>query len=189
MLTTALVILLSGTDAREAALQRAMQNLDQAIELVRTGCRADTVTAELTRLRTQLRNHPEVEVLNTAYADLRGAGISAGLTGCGPTVGTAIEQALSELEAATQAPAPKEKTQRLAGTAVEIFEDEGVLFIRAGKKQGLTAGGVVKVLGEEKKSIGTAAVLEVWDSIARISPDAKARQGEPRFALVAAAKK
>jgi hypothetical protein len=60
---------------------------------------------------------------------------------------------------------------------VEVFKDRGDFFIRAGTSRGLRVGVEVTILGDrigdtdERRSAGKATVLEVWESLARISPD------------------
>ena len=65
---------------------------------------------------------------------------------------------------------------------VEVFKDKGDLFIRAGSSRGLRVGSEVIILGErigdtdEYRTGGKASVLEVWETLARISPDEDARK-------------
>src|SRR4051812_4307355 len=64
--------------------------------------------------------------------------------------------------------------------AVELFVDKGDTFARAGSEQGLKVGSALIVLGptigdtQERRRVGTATVLEVWGSLARVSLDADA---------------
>lgn len=66
-------------------------------------------------------------------------------------------------------------------TSVELFTDKGEMFIRAGTQAGLRVGQEVRVLGEriadtqERRTAGHLTVLEVWDSLARVSLDAAAQ--------------
>src|SRR5438270_170497 len=92
MLTSAMIVLLAA-DPRAGAVE----HLNQALELMRGGCRVESISAQLTKIRDSLFA-PDA-ALEALSVDLRGAGISAGMAGCGPTVGTAIEQALTEVEA------------------------------------------------------------------------------------------
>lgn len=75
--------------------------------------------------------------------------------------------------------------------AVEVFKDKGDLFVRAGTNRGLKVGTELTVLGdrigdtEEYRTGGKAIVLEVWETLARISPDEEARKlKEIKFAKV-----
>jgi hypothetical protein len=85
----------------------------------------------------------------------------------------------------------------LSATAeVPAFEDKGDLFIKAGKKQGLTVGSEVEVLGarigdtEERRSIGLRTVMEVWDNLARLSgADGAAKEKPERARLPQKAEK
>src|SRR3954469_23934771 len=60
---------------------------------------------------------------------------------------------------------------------VAAFQDKGDYFIRAGTNAGLKVGSEVLVLGDqigdtgEYRTAGKAHVLEVWETLARISPD------------------
>ncbi len=74
---------------------------------------------------------------------------------------------------------------------VEVFKDKGDYFLRAGTNRGLRVGIEVMILGErigdtdEYRAGGKATVLEVWESLARVSPDEEAkRQKEIKFARV-----
>ncbi len=76
---------------------------------------------------------------------------------------------------------------------VDLFVDRGDTFIRAGSAQGLKVGDSVPILGakigntEERRVIGSAAVLEVWKTIARVNLDAGAKGAEgEKFAQVGA---
>jgi hypothetical protein len=66
--------------------------------------------------------------------------------------------------------------------AVEVFKDKGDLFVRAGTNRGLKVGTELVILGDrigdsdEHRAGGTAIVLEVWATLARISPDEEARK-------------
>ena len=77
---------------------------------------------------------------------------------------------------------------------VGVFEDKGSLFVRAGSNKGLKVGVEVQLLGdkigdtEERRVIGTAVVMEIWDTIARVVPDDDAKKLKPQAArLVSAA--
>src|SRR3954468_8556408 len=65
---------------------------------------------------------------------------------------------------------------------VDLFADKGDTFIKAGKKQGLKVGTDVTVLGDrigdtdEYRAAGSATVMEVWDSISRVSLDDEAKK-------------
>jgi hypothetical protein len=76
------------------------------------------------------------------------------------------------------------------------FEDKGDLFVKAGKKHGLTVGSEVEVLGgrigdtEERRSIGMRTVMEVWDNLARLSsPEGAAKEKPERARLPQKAEK
>lgn len=64
---------------------------------------------------------------------------------------------------------------------VELFVDRGDTFLRAGSASGLAVGTTVTVLGdkiaktEERRRVGTATVMEVWPSLARVALDDAAR--------------
>jgi hypothetical protein len=58
-----------------------------------------------------------------------------------------------------------------APASYELFTADGDVFVRAGSKQGLQVGVELKVAGG-----GTAVVMEVWETKARISLDAAARK-------------
>jgi hypothetical protein len=65
--------------------------------------------------------------------------------------------------ALAQAPAPEP----------EVFVDRGESYVRMGFAQGLTKGVTVEIISADKKAVlGTAVVMEVWDSLARINLDA-----------------
>ena len=65
---------------------------------------------------------------------------------------------------------------------VEVFKDKGDMFLRAGTNKGLKVGSEVVILGEkigdtdEYRTAGKASVLEVWETLARISPDEEAKK-------------
>ncbi len=70
---------------------------------------------------------------------------------------------------------------------VEVFVDRGELFVRAGAQAGLRVGDEVAILGarigetKERRRVGSAMVMEVWPSLARIAPDrAAASDKTPR---------
>jgi head-tail adaptor len=76
---------------------------------------------------------------------------------------------------------------------VDLFVDRGDTFIRAGSAQGIKVGDSIPILGdkigntEERRVVGSAAVLEVWKTIARVNLDAGARGAEgEKFAQVGA---
>jgi hypothetical protein len=57
----------------------------------------------------------------------------------------------------------------------EVFVDRGETYIRAGEAHGLQVGIGLEVLdAKSRASIGTAVVMEIWESLARVSLDAKA---------------
>lgn len=74
----------------------------------------------------------------------------------------------------------------------EVFADRGDVFMRAGANAGLTVGVAVVILGDpiptthERRHVGTATVMEVWPSLARLSLDeaAKADKTAKKFAAV-----
>jgi hypothetical protein len=54
----------------------------------------------------------------------------------------------------------------------EVFIDRGETYVRMGFAQGLTKGVTVEIVSADKKAVlGTAVVMEVWDSLARINLD------------------
>lgn len=63
----------------------------------------------------------------------------------------------------------------------EIFVDRGETYVRAGSQQGLELGTGMTVWGDliptttERRRIGTAVVMEIWPSLARINLDDAAR--------------
>lgn len=58
----------------------------------------------------------------------------------------------------------------------ELFVDKGQFYVRAGEAKGLAVGQSVEILsGPSKKAAGSATVMEVWDSMARLSLDSKAQ--------------
>ena len=65
---------------------------------------------------------------------------------------------------------------------VEVFKDKGDTFLRAGTNRGLKVGSEVAILGDkigdtdEYRSGGKATVLEVWETLARVSPDEDAKK-------------
>jgi hypothetical protein len=75
----------------------------------------------------------------------------------------------------------------LAGTndTFDIFTDKGDMFVRAGKNKGLKMGSEVKLLGDkigdtdERRVVGKANVIEVFDTIARVVPDDEAKKAKP----------
>ena len=68
------------------------------------------------------------------------------------------------------------------------FEDKGDLFVKAGSKQGLKVGAEVELLGarigdtEERRSVGTRTVMEVWETLARLSGPEGAQAEKPERA-------
>ena len=191
MLIAAMMLLLSGTDARDSALQQAMRCIDDAVGMIRLGsqtCRDGTTYSQLVKVRRDIEELRAAKGnIDDVYDYTRGLGIGAGLIGCGLNVGTLLSETLEALDKARGVSTAR-REPRPSGKRVELFEDRGEMFVRAGTKEGLTVGSQVKLLGEEKRAIGSASVMEVWDSIARINPDVKARKGAPRFALVAVKK-
>ena len=79
---------------------------------------------------------------------------------------------------------------------VELFVDRGDTFLRAGSASGLAVGTTVTVLGdkiaktEERRRVGTATVMEVWPSLARVALDdaARADKGAKKFVSLGPAK-
>lgn len=78
-------------------------------------------------------------------------------------------------------PARAEDAAGRPSDVVELFVDRGETYIRAGAAQGLEVGASVDILGDrmgdtdERSTVGTATVLEVWKNLARVSLDAAAR--------------
>lgn len=78
-----------------------------------------------------------------------------------------------------------------APRVIEVFVDKGDHFLRAGRNQGLGIGAQVVILGErigdteERRRIGVATVMEVWETLARVNPDrASLAAGELTLALL-----
>jgi eukaryotic-like serine/threonine-protein kinase len=77
-------------------------------------------------------------------------------------------------------------------TTVEVFSDKGKAFIRAGSDQGLTVGMSVAIVGEkmdsagQRRTVGTATIMEVWPAMSRVSLDdaARAAQGKKLARIV-----
>jgi len=75
----------------------------------------------------------------------------------------------------------------LGGTTdtFDVFQDKGDLFVRAGKNKGLKMGAEVKLLGDkigdtdERRVVGKANVIEVFDTIARVVPDDEGKKSKP----------
>ncbi len=63
----------------------------------------------------------------------------------------------------------------------EVFLDRGETYVRAGTSQGLDLGAQVTIWGDliatttERRRAGTATVMEIWPSLARINLDEAAR--------------
>jgi len=63
----------------------------------------------------------------------------------------------------------------------EVFLDRGETYVRAGTAQGLELGAQVTIWGDliatttERRRAGTATVMEIWPSLARINLDEAAR--------------
>ena len=73
----------------------------------------------------------------------------------------------------------------------ELFVDRGETFIRAGSDQGLQRGVAIDVLaGKGGKKVGSATVMEVWPSLARVNLDEGARTDKTpvKYATLGAAK-
>lgn len=94
---------------------------------------------------------------------------------------------------ASPVPALAQEAAKEGPKLVDLFVDRGDTFIRAGTAQGLKVGDSVPILGakigntEERRVVGSAAVLEVWKTIARVNLDAAARGAEgEKFAQVGA---
>ena len=72
-------------------------------------------------------------------------------------------------------------TAAFGSEPVEVFVDKGDVFIRAGSNAGVQKGDQVTILGDliatttERRRAGTAVVMEVWPTIARVSLDEAAR--------------
>lgn len=78
------------------------------------------------------------------------------------------------------------------GPNVEVFVDRGDTFIRAGTTHGVKVGIVLPVLGppigntQERRTIGGATVIEVWETLARVSLDKAASSvAGPKLARIA----
>jgi len=79
------------------------------------------------------------------------------------------------------------------GPNVEVFVDRGDTFVRAGTNHGVKVGVVLPVLGpaigntQERRTIGGATVIEVWETLARVSLDKAASSVPgPKLARIAA---
>ena len=57
----------------------------------------------------------------------------------------------------------------LADDGVELFIDKGDTYIRAGSDSGLQRGTALEVVAKGGKRIGSAVVMEVWPSLARVN--------------------
>src|SRR5207302_10003501 len=54
----------------------------------------------------------------------------------------------------------------------EVVVDRGETFVRIGLTQGLTKGVTLDVLSADRRQVlGSAVVMEVWDSLARVNLD------------------
>ncbi len=59
--------------------------------------------------------------------------------------------------------------------APEVFVDRAETYVRIGFNQGLTKGATVEIVSADKRAhLGTAVVMEVWDSLARVNMDTAA---------------
>jgi hypothetical protein len=73
----------------------------------------------------------------------------------------------------------------------DLFTDKGDTFVRAGAKKGLKVGAELTLLGDkigdtdERRVVGTANVMEVWDSIARVNIDDATKKASPKAAQLA----
>ena len=62
----------------------------------------------------------------------------------------------------------------------ELFLDRGETYIRAGHLNGLEVGSALEVLdAKSRQPIGSALVMEVWESLSRVSLDSKAAAYAP----------
>jgi hypothetical protein len=60
-------------------------------------------------------------------------------------------------------------------TDAEIFVDRGETYIRAGQINGLEVGSALDVLdAKTRQPVGAALVMEIWESLSRVSLDSKA---------------
>lgn len=60
-------------------------------------------------------------------------------------------------------------------TDAEIFIDRGETYIRAGTLNGLEVGAALEVLDtKSRQPVGSAVVMEVWESLSRVNLDTKA---------------
>lgn len=103
-------------------------------------------------------------------------------------------RALSVLAALLAAGAGAQETK--PKNQFETFADKGDTFVRAGSNQGLKVGMTVTVLGprigdtEERRRVGSATVMEVWESLARLAFDGDAlKETGPRFVKLEAPQK
>jgi hypothetical protein len=70
------------------------------------------------------------------------------------------------------------------GTVVDAFKDKTEYFVKAGTKNGLKVGSEVVILGDqigdsgEYRTAGKATVLEVWESLSRVSLDEEAAKAK-----------
>lgn len=68
-----------------------------------------------------------------------------------------------------------------AAALYELFVDRGEQYVRAGTHQGLEQGAMVTLWGDliptttERRRAGTATVMEIWPSLARVSLDDAAK--------------
>src|SRR5262245_61668053 len=77
---------------------------------------------------------------------------------------------------------------------IELFVDRGDTYVRAGSNQGIKVGAALTIVGDrigdtqERRVVGSASVLEVYPTIARVNLDkaSQAVSGE-KFARLAMA--
>ena len=65
-------------------------------------------------------------------------------------------------------------------TDAEIFVDRGETYIRAGLMNGLEVGAALEVFdAKSRQPIGSATVMEVWESLSRVNLDSKSAAHAP----------
>jgi hypothetical protein len=93
---------------------------------------------------------------------------------------TCAKSALSALLLASSAFAQSDGTVHV-GRALEIFVDQDQPFVNAGYGQGLKVGSILPVAGGnpigktgERRDVGSAKVVELWENLARLQLDGPA---------------
>ncbi len=66
----------------------------------------------------------------------------------------------------------------------ELFTDKAETYVRAGSRSGMTVGQKLLVFSDAAgaQRVGSGMVMEVWESMSRVSLDEAAKKGKARFA-------